>query len=155
MVSNWDVVQDVKRIVWRLSWFTCQALEKFHLKAKKGSSSPTSRVKEKDRKKVIETYQAHEKYALIAMIAQGFCELCRIKDQSEPSQRRVYQRTYGQIQSLGEMKNYLGDWIKSKIWTESQNWLKEILALQTTDVYHTKEMILSSRERTRVVRRCC
>ena len=42
--------------------FTCQALEKFHLKAKKGSSSPASRVKEKDRKKVIETYQAHEKY---------------------------------------------------------------------------------------------
>ena len=62
MVSNWDVVQDVKRIVWRLSWFTCQALEKFHLKAKKGSSSPTSRVKEKDRKKVIETYQAYERF---------------------------------------------------------------------------------------------
>lgn len=42
--------------------FTCQALEKFHLKAKKGSPSPASRVKEKDRKKVIETYQAHERY---------------------------------------------------------------------------------------------
>lgn len=135
--------------------FTCQALEKFHLKTKKGSPSPASRVKEKDRKKVIETYQAHERYVLIAMIAQCFCELYRIKDQSEPSQRRIYQRTYGQSQSLGEMKDYLGDQIKTKIWTEPENWLKEILEPQITDVYHTKEMILVSEERTRVIRRCC
>ncbi|MDE5757999.1 MAG: transposase [Allobaculum sp.] len=135
--------------------FTCQALEKFHLKTKKGSPSPASRVKKKDRKKVIETYQAHERYVLIAMIAQCFCEVCRIKDQSEPSQRRIYQRTYGQIQSLGEMKNYLGDQIKTKIWIEPENWLKEILEPQITDIYPTKEMILISSERRRMVRRCC
>ena len=65
--------------------FTCQALEKF--KMKKGVPSPTSRVKKKDRMKVIETYRAHERYTQISMIAHCICELCRVMDKSDPTKR--------------------------------------------------------------------
>ncbi len=135
------------------SRFTCQALENFNLKAKKGTPSPASRVKKKDRRKVIETYRAHERYAQIALVAQCICELCRVKENRDPSCRLIYQRTYGKNYSLREMKSYLGDQIKSKIWDKAENWINQILGSKITSIYHPKKMILRSRDRIREIRR--
>ena len=131
--------------------FHCQALEKFQMK--KGEPSAASRVKKKDRKKVIETYKAHERYTQISLIAYCICEMYRVMNESDLKQRRIYQRTYGQTQSLREMKSYVGDQIKTEIWSPTENWLNRILGRKITTVYHSKEIILRDRDRIRIVRR--
>ena len=55
-------------------------------------------------------------------------------------QQRDYQRTYGANQSLREMKCYLGDRIKTEIWSQAENWLNQILGGKTKTIYYPKEI---------------